>query len=445
LISLGRSFWVVLFLAITCGIAALIPNLGESQLFIRLMYLWIFILVSSWLITILSFQQIFFERKARTYRQQVGQVFEERIEMMNNSLLFLLWVEIRDESNLSDSTTSRILTRLQRKLSRSYQSYTLLTKRGLFSLGPTTILSGDVFGLFTIQRKVTAQASLLVIPSMFEINSFPILHGYLPGGQAIRRHTLQVTPYAAGIREYYPGDGMNRIHWPTSIRCDQLMVKEFDDDPQAAVWIFLDAQKEVQSEINEERPKIKGEFAWLRKPKSGLDLPAATFEYGVTLASSIANYFINQGQEVGLVSSGQVNVVLPAERSERQMGKILENLTLLQPEGESSFLNIVTAQERHLAKGSTVVLITPSTDKSVVLAVNGIIQNGLHPIVVLIDSSSFGGLTGSRDLELLLLNQAIRVILIQNHDDLKERIEQANQDSQPLENQWWREKVIEKI
>ena len=38
---------------------------------------------------------------------------------------------------------------------------------------------------------------------------------------------------------------MRRIHWPTTARRGQLIVKEFEQDPQAEVWIFLDAQQRV--------------------------------------------------------------------------------------------------------------------------------------------------------------------------------------------------------
>src|SRR2546428_11863832 len=43
-----------------------------------------------------------------------------------------------------------------------------------------------------------------------------------------------------GIREYRPGDAMNRIHWPSSVRHRRLHVKEFELDRTADLWIYLD-------------------------------------------------------------------------------------------------------------------------------------------------------------------------------------------------------------
>ena len=65
------------------------------------------------------------------------------------------------------------------------------------------------------------------------------------GGNSLRKPSLETTPHAAGIREYYPGDPLNRIHWLSSLKRNQIMVKEFDQDPQASVWKYLDAQKEI--------------------------------------------------------------------------------------------------------------------------------------------------------------------------------------------------------
>jgi uncharacterized protein (DUF58 family) len=58
---------------------------------------------------------------------------------------------------------------------------------------------------------------------------------------------LYVTTNVAGVREYAPGDSFNRIHWPSTARAGRLIVKEFELDPTADIWLFLDMQREVQA------------------------------------------------------------------------------------------------------------------------------------------------------------------------------------------------------
>ncbi len=137
MIKVGRSFWVVLFLLAFCLIAANITTLGESQLYYRLSYVWGVLFVTSWLWTIFSLRRVRLVRQARTRRQQVGQVFEERLEILNDARLLRLWIEILDESTLPGSAASRVLTMIGGRQSRSYLAYTWLNSRGLFKLGPT--------------------------------------------------------------------------------------------------------------------------------------------------------------------------------------------------------------------------------------------------------------------------------------------------------------------
>ncbi len=130
----------------------------------------------------------------------------------------------------------------------------------------------------------------------FPIASFLSPPGLLPGGQVIRRKSMDITPHAAGVREYVTGDPMKRIHWPTSARRGQLMVKEFEQDPQAEVWLFLDAQQKVQAHKSFVTPEIPLEnLLFSRRPK--LTLPPSTLEYEISIAASLAHYFIEQKRQ----------------------------------------------------------------------------------------------------------------------------------------------------
>jgi uncharacterized protein (DUF58 family) len=412
------------------------------MLYYRLSYVWGLLIIVGWFWTFFSIRNLSIERRARNRRQQVGQIFEERIEINNKSFIPRLFVEIWDESNLPGSMVSRVLTWLVGNHRQSYLAYTWLTKRGFFNLGPTRLSSGDLFGLFSISLVTPTKESLLVVPYMVDLTSFPAPFGLLPGGKAIRQRSTEVTPYAAGVREYMPGDSLNRIHWPTTVRRDMLMVKEFDQDPKAEVWIFVDGQKDVQAAIIEDVPPIRGEFAWLFMRKVEVKLPSATIEYSVSAAASIANYFIGQGLEVGIVCSGQVNTILSAERGDRQMGKILENLALIQPGSDLPIFGLVASQINHLPRGSTVVVITPSVDPEVALTADELVTYGMHPVMVLIDAASFEGNKGSESLEALILNKSVPVIKIANHDNIKDQLEVIGAPSRTENSRWWTQTEI---
>lgn len=128
----------------------------------------------------------------------------------------------------------------------------------------------------------------------------------------------------------------------------------------------------------------------LRK-KSKFELPASTVEYGVSIAGSLARYYLQRGRAVGMVYAGQAIRILPSDRGARQLGKILEALALLRSEGNLPLQTVVEAQARHLPRGSTAVLITPSASDVVYQTADILLRRGLRPVAVLLDATTFGG------------------------------------------------------
>lgn len=410
------SLRIVVVLLILSLLALMVTG---SPIYSRLSYLWGFLLMGSWLWATLALQGIQVQREARIRRAQVGQIFQERFKVQNNSRLPRLWLEVLDQSTLPGSPGSRVLVMLGGRQQRSYRARTRLVQRGVFSLGPTVLASGDPFGLFPVSRTRSPGASLLVYPMMVEIHTFPNPAGLLPGGDALRRRTHQVTPNAAGVREYAPGDSLNRIHWASTARRGQLMAKEFELDPLAEVWILVDAGRKAQAAQPYSPPDQAVDALW--RPMAEVTLPPSTEEYAVSIAASLGRYFLRRGRAVGLVSCGQSEspTVLPPDRGGRQLGKILESLALLQAKGNLPISALATAQAQHLTRGSTVILITPSIREQVILTVDLLLRRGLWPVVVLLDAASFGGSSGTETLATAIAELGVPVCQVANGADLE--------------------------
>jgi uncharacterized protein (DUF58 family) len=121
---------------------------------------------------------------------------------------------------------------------------------------------------------------------------------------------------------------------------------------------------------------------------------------------------------VGLACAGQHLSLISPDRGGRQLGKILESLALTQMKGELPLHALVETQVKHMVRGSTVVLITPSTFNQVALVVDFLIQRGLKPIVVLLDASSFGGSPGTDRLAESIKLLGIPYRIVRNNADL---------------------------
>jgi uncharacterized protein (DUF58 family) len=415
----GRILLAMLFCA---GLAGTV--LSGAALYTRFLLFSLFLAVLSWFWTRWSARGIRLERRARELRANVGDVFEEQFGLTNDSRLTLPWVEVVNQSTIPMAAGSRLFTLVGRRQKRNYTARTWLTRRGGFPLGPTRVTTGDPFGLFSAGKTLPAEETLVVFPVIHEIQSFPFPPGLLPGGRVIQRKSHDITPHASGLREYVHGDAMKRIHWRSSARREKLMVKEFEQDPQAEIWLCLDSQGLVHFEKPHRQEEISSDAAlFVKRPKYAL--PPSTLEYAVSAAASLAHYFIRRRFSVGYASAGQAYTVLPAERGERQEAKILETLAFVQANGKLSIAALVSVQSAQMPHGSSVMLITPTVRHDLLNAVDDLLLRHLRPVVILFDALTFGGPAGTDKLAAALHERRVPVYVIPCGADLSHALSET--------------------
>src|SRR6476469_5189540 len=216
------------------------------------------VLIAAFMWSRLSKRGLRISRTVEPMQAQVGQTVQERIEIENLSWVRKLWLEVRDRSTLPGHQVGAVVS-LKGNGQKRWRVSTRCMHRGLYRLGPTAILTGDPFGLFQVGRVFDATSELLVYPPTVPLSSFGLPTGELPGGNMTERRTFHSTPNASGIREYMPGDPMHRIHWPMTARAQKLMVKEFELDPTADLWLVLDLFDGVHVEATDysETPTVQ--------------------------------------------------------------------------------------------------------------------------------------------------------------------------------------------
>ena len=434
-----RAGRILLALLFAIGVIGVMTT--GAAVYSRFIYLSLLMSIGGWIWTRWTVSGLRLLRNSRVLRANVGDIFEEHFEVVNGSRVLAPWIEIINQSAIPFASGSRLLTMLMGRQKRTYLARTWLTRRGAFSLGPTRISAGDPFGLFRASKDFAADQKLIVLPLLFEIQSFLFPPGLLPGGQVIRRKSSEITPHAAGVREYVHGDAMKRIHWPTSIRRDQLMVKEFEQDPQAEVWLYLDSQKIVNFEKPHQFDDMPIEsLLFGRRPK--FHLPPSTLEYSISITASLAHYFIAQRRAVGFASAGQTFTVHHAERSERQEGKILETLAFVEANGELSIAALVAAQASQLPQGSSAILITPTVRSELLQAVDDLQRRYLRPMVVLLDAGTFGGPDGTDKILLSLRERRVPVCVIACDTNLAQALSEFSSDLTSQDVRKWKSTAL---
>jgi uncharacterized protein (DUF58 family) len=145
-------------------------------------------------------------------------------------------------------------------------------RRGYYSLGPATLTSGDIFGLFP-RRKIHAQIDhLIVYPTIYDLGE-PALPSRFPIGEAKAASRLFEDPTRTiGLRQYTRDVPFKNIHWKASARHQEIQVKVFEPTTTLELILFLDVDG-FESEED--------------------------FEFGVSLTASLAKHGVEAGHPVG--------------------------------------------------------------------------------------------------------------------------------------------------
>jgi uncharacterized protein (DUF58 family) len=307
-------------------------------------------------------------RRHRARRVQVGDTFVEQVilEAVGGPGQWWprLWLELHDGSDFPGHHLDGVWS-LGPFAHKVWQLSSVCTRRGRFSLGPVWVTSGDPFGIFRVSRKLTEGTTVVVYPRTVPLPRFGRVPGELPGGSVQGVRVQFSTPNVSSVREYHPGDAFNRIHWPTTARTTRLMVREFELDPTADVWIVLDLDADVHT-------------------GSGLE---STEEYAVTAAASLARHLLEQGRAVGLVSQ---TVTLPADRGPRQVERILEVLALVRASSHLTLSALLSAETSRFARSSTLIVVTSSTAEAWARFCQALLGRGVHSSAVLVEAATFG-------------------------------------------------------
>ncbi len=403
-----NAVYVLLILSLLIGLFT-----GRS-LFFNLSYLLGGLFSISFFWSWLSVRWITIGRKTRARRAQVGKTLDENFYLRNRSFLPKLWLEIRDHSTLPGHRASHVVPALGARREYHWAVETLCTVRGEFELGPMTLLSGDPFGLFVSPRRLEVRSRVIVYPQTLPIQKVDLPIGQISGGDAQRKRTHFITTNASGVRDYVPGDSFNRVHWATTARKDKLIVKEFELDPLADIWLFVDFSSHSVIE-DTALQRVNGTGSVI-PAHSGI--PRSTEEYAVVVAASLAKHFVDSERALGFATYMPFREIFQPERGLRQLNRILQSLAVARSFSQYTLGQMLTLETPYFTRGTTLVIITASLDPAWIAEAQILSRRGIRPMCILIDPASFGGNHPVQDTVALLRLAKIPTLLIRYQDDI---------------------------
>ena len=309
-------------------------------------------------------RKLYIKRELHLAWASVGETLHETLKVVNASFLPAVWVELTDASETL-ATPLRLVAEVEAHASWTRHPVHICRRRGLYSLGPTRLRSGDPFGIFTLTLHDRHASTILVTPPLLPLRGLKITPGGRAGDQRRRRGGLGRDISEAGLRQYVPGDSLRRIHWLATARQDELMVRQLESSASDDWWIFLDLEAGVQA-------------------GSGQD---STLELAVVLAASLAARALRERRRVGLVLAGPSLVRLEPRADPLYRTQLLRCLSVAEM-GNVSLADLLAFGRP--AQPSTLILITPSPETAwLARALKP--RRGDNLFAVLVDPREFGG------------------------------------------------------
>ena len=224
--------------------------------------------------------------------------------------------------------------------------------RGHYSIGPTEMRSGDLFGLFgSVRRDSRSPHGITVYPHIVPLDGWE-LPAAKPMGDTLNRNTLLDDPSRPrSIRDYRPGDPLKRIDWKLSAKRDELTVRTYDQSVSNDVVVMLESRTV--------------DYAWHGYRYDVL-------ESAITGAASIAVRCADLGYRVGLVANGVrptrgVMAVVPTGDGPYHVRAILEALAFVQPLSFTPLEGLATERgTQAISSGSTIILVAGFLTETVV-------------------------------------------------------------------------------
>ncbi|WP_203335238.1 DUF58 domain-containing protein [Nocardioides limicola] len=153
--------------------------------------------------------------------------------------------------------------------------------RGHHLIGPLTLVDSDPFGMATRSHTESEVTPLVVTPRVIELPPIHLDGAWTGAGENRPRAFASGSPEDVTVRDYRRGDELRRVHWRSTARAGELMVRREEQPWQSRATLVLDNRDRSHRGIGS----------------------ASSFETAVIVAASIAEHLSRRGWTVRLLTA----------------------------------------------------------------------------------------------------------------------------------------------
>lgn len=153
--------------------------------------------------------------------------------------------------------------------------------RGRYTVGPLLVRASDPFGLARLDRRFSSTTQVLVTPRIVPLDVMASAPGSGQTGDSTPRRIGLVGQDDVLIREYRDGDDVRRIHWRSTARRDEIMVRREEQSWDPSLTLLLDSRIQAHAGTG----------------------PESSFEWAVSAVASIARHMQRADYTVRIVDA----------------------------------------------------------------------------------------------------------------------------------------------
>lgn len=240
--------------------------------------------------------------------------------------------------------------------------------RGIHQVGPLRSRIGDPFGLAEFERELAEHSRLVAIPRVVSLGGLPAASGYGIGEAGATRLRTGHGDDDAMIRQYRHGDEMRRVHWKTTARRDELMVRVEERPWHGGVTVLLDRRSAAH----------RGSGA------------RSSVEWAISAAASVCVHLRKHGQQVQLITEDGHTLAGGSGLTDGGYDDdaVLDALAALRPSAQRDL-----ACGRDPGHGQELIAILGATTTAGVSELTKLRPQGTQSLAILLDVRAWNGTT----------------------------------------------------
>ena len=177
-------------------------------------------------------------------------------------------------------------------------------RRGVFTIGPLAIETGDAFGFATAVSEVGEQQQIIVTPETVALADSGLSATAGDGESRVVQRKSAGDEDDTMTREYRAGDAMRRVHWRASARRGELMVRQEEQRSLPEARILIDTE-------------LRG-YADTESMDAETESPA--FEWVVRMLASVTVHMRRSGFIVGIEETAEPQITGLGLKRQRTWG-----------------------------------------------------------------------------------------------------------------------------